>query len=112
MQTTDEEIKEFTKLVRERIGPIDFKQRTKECLGEFAESDDSGKLKLDRKQMMLILTQRGSQPLDVEQAQEFIDMFDKNNDGVLDVEELAEAMYPTEHGEPEQQSFTEGQAAE
>lgn len=87
-ETLNEE--EFVIFVKEKFEDIDFKGRASDSLGQF---DEQGTGTLSRETMMVILTQRGSEPFSEEEANAILDEFDINNDGRYDIVELTKMMY-------------------
>ncbi|KAH3839604.1 hypothetical protein DPMN_113036 [Dreissena polymorpha] len=91
---------EFRLYIRDRIGNIDFKERTKECFQEFIETEDPERRLISRDSLKIILTQRGTNPIDDKQADEFLNEFDTNGDGMYDIQEITEIMYAMEDQPP------------
>lgn len=81
---------EFSRLIRDRIGELDCRQRCEECFREF---DEEGTGVISRDMMKIILTQRGSHPMDDEDAEVLLDEFDINGDGQFNIAELVGMMY-------------------
>lgn len=88
---------EFRAYIRDRIGDIDFKQRTVECFMEFMDDADSETKTISRQQMKIILTQRGTHPIDEESAEELLNDFDINGDGQFNIDEIVQMMYHMEN---------------
>lgn len=57
----------------------------------FFDADGSGKLSADEVLKILTMSSSGA-PLSLEDAQEFIDDFDANADGLMDIDEFCKAM--------------------
>ncbi|KAL4230694.1 hypothetical protein ACF0H5_011070 [Mactra antiquata] len=91
-------LEEFTMFARS-FQDIDFAARLKESLAQFDENDSGS---LNRDALIEILTTRGNHPLTVEEAEDLLNDFDLNGDGILRIEEVSTKLM-MEHEVPTQE---------